>query len=98
MTKQSRRPKQSLVRLKIALLTGSLIATLAGAVVLGRQEVLDTATTAPTNQTITVLPPANAPTTVQLPPSSRRTQVQLQPIPQAIQPRINPIARTRSSR
>jgi hypothetical protein len=84
--------------LKIALVTGSLIATLAGSVVLGRQEALAAVTTSPTNPSITVQAPANEPAAIQLPPNSRQTQVQLQPIPQVVQPRINPIARTRSSR
>jgi hypothetical protein len=84
--------------LKMVLVTGSLIATLAGSVVLGREEALAAATTAPTNPSITAQVSANEPAAIQLPPNSRQTQVQLQPIPQVVQPRINPIARTRSSR
>jgi hypothetical protein len=86
--------------LKMALLTGSLIATLAGTYVLGQQEPLETATTVSINhnQPAMVLTSADGPTTMQLPPDGRGVQIQLQPIPQAVQPKINPVARTRSSR
>ncbi|MFN2124503.1 MAG: hypothetical protein ACK2U0_14770 [Candidatus Promineifilaceae bacterium] len=98
MTRQSSRPKQRLVILKMALVTGSLIATLAGARLLEQQEPLEAAAAVSVNQSALVLTPANEPAVMQLPPSNRRTQVQLQPIPQVVQPRVNPVTRTRSSR
>jgi hypothetical protein len=98
MTKPSSRPRQKWAMLKAALLTGSLIATMAGTYLLGQQEPLETATTVSVNQSTMVITQANEPSVMQLPPNGRIAQIQLQPIPQAVQPRINPVARTRSSR
>ncbi|MEJ2747373.1 MAG: hypothetical protein P8183_05620 [Anaerolineae bacterium] len=104
MTKQtSRRPNQQLGTLKALLLTGSVVATLAGTKLLAQQA--QAAPVVPTAiSSVTVVEPAtstnNSSAAIPLPPtiSGKQTQVQLQPIPQVVQPRINPVVRSRSSR
>lgn len=98
MTKRASRPRQQLAMLKAALLTGSLIATLAGTYLLGQQEPLESATTISSDESITVIMPVGGAEALQLPSNGRGMQIQLKPIPQVVQPRINPVARTRSSR
>ena len=98
MTKPSGRPGQQLAMLKAALLTGSLVATLAGTYLLGQQEPAETATTNSSKESITVIVPLEETAAVQLPANGRGMQIRLKPIPQVVQPRINPVARTRSSR
>lgn len=98
MTKRSGQIRQQFSTLKVALLTGSVIATLAGTYLLGLEEPVVTATTVSNTESITLFIPADEAAAMQLPPNSRGTQIQLKPIPQVAQPRIRPVARTRSSR
>jgi hypothetical protein len=98
MTKQSGRTRQQFAMLKTAILTGSLVATLAGTYLLGQQEPVETMTPFSTNESVTVIVPADETAAMQLPPNGRSMQIQLRPIPQVVQPRMNPVARTRSSR
>jgi hypothetical protein len=98
MTKRSGRAREQFTMLKAALLTGSLVATLAGTYLLGRQEPVETATTVSTNEFVTVMMPVDESSAIQLPLNGRGVQIQLKPIAQVVQPRINPVARTRSSR
>lgn len=98
MTKRAGRPRQQLAMLKAALLTGSLVATLAGTYLLGQQEPLETATPISNGESITVTMPVDGAAALQLPSNGRGMQIELKPIPQVVQPRINPVARTRSSR
>lgn len=101
MTKHtSQQSNQQLGTLKALLLTGSVVATLAGTKLLTQQA--QAAPEVSTTSSIAVAVPAtntnNSNTAVPLPPTMQGTQVQLQPIPQVVQPRINPIVRSRSSR
>lgn len=98
MTKQSARPNQQVGALKALLLTGSVIATLAGTRLLALQEPAAADTPAVTNESVTVVVPDSTASSIPLPPTMRGTQVELKPIPQVVQPKINPVARTRSSR
>lgn len=98
MTKKSARPNQQVGVLKALLLTGSVVATLAGTRLLALQEPVETETPVSTAENVTVVVPAAELTTIPLPPTMRGTQVELKPIPQVVQPQINPVARTRSSR
>ena len=94
----TKRKKQQYGVLKVAVMTGSLVATLAGTYILGLHEPVDAQAAAPTVQPAAQAVPANEPTRIQLPPNGRSRQLSLQPIPQVVQPRIRPIARSRSSR
>lgn len=98
MTKQSTRPNQQVGALKALLLTGSVIAALAGTRLLALQEPAATEVPVAVTESITVVVPAAEATAIPLPPTSRGTKIELQPIPQVVQPQINPVARTRSSR
>ena len=98
MTRQAGRAREQFTMLKAALLTGSVLATFAGTYLLGRQEPVETASNAFTQESVTVIVPAEEAAALQLPPISRGMQIQLTPIPQAVRPWINPVARTRSSR
>ena len=98
MTKRTGRTGQQTGALKAVLLTGSVIATLAGTRLLALQEPVAADTPAATNESVTVVIPENTASSIPLPPTMRGTQVELKPIPQVVQPKINPVARTRSSR
>ncbi len=100
MTKRTERTGQQVGALKAMLLTGSVIATLAGTRLLALQEPAVTDVPAAANESITVVVPNNTASSIPLPPTMRGTQVELKPIPQVVQPQINinPVARTRSSR
>jgi hypothetical protein len=80
--------------LKAFLLTTSVIATLAGAQLLSRQEAV---TEEASRESITVVEPAANTSLITLPQSGWGTKLELRPIPQAVVPRLNPVARTRSS-
>jgi hypothetical protein len=97
MTKQSARPNQQVGALKALLLTGSVIATLAGTRLLALQEPAETETSISAAESITVVVPAAESSSIPLPPTMRGAQIELKPIPQVVQPQINPVARTRSS-
>jgi len=100
MTKRSTRPNQQVGTLKAMLLTGSVIATLAGTRLLAQQEQAATEVFVPAAQPAAVVAQAPQVSSIPLPPTMQGTQVELKPIPQVVQPRINtaPVARTRSSR
>lgn len=98
MTKRNSHTGQQTGALKAVLLTGSVIATLAGTRLLALQETAAADIPAATNQSTTVVVPDNTASSIPLPPTMRGTQVELKPIPQVVQPKINPVARTRSSR
>jgi len=100
MTKQRRRPNQDLRVVKALLVTGSVIATVAGTQLLPQQDAARGITTVETTdvETTTVVIPSEAAQELPLPPGDRRTQVELKPIPQVVQPQIRPVARSRSSR
>ncbi len=98
MTKQPVRIQKQVGMLKAALLTGSVVATLAGTYLLGLEEPVVAKTAVSPAESITLVVPAEETTAVQLPPDAQGTQLQLKPIPQAIRPITNPVARTRSSR
>ncbi|MFZ0546291.1 MAG: hypothetical protein WAM60_12680 [Candidatus Promineifilaceae bacterium] len=98
MTKRRGRPNQQTGKLKALLLTGSVIATLAGMELLPLQDQAQAAVLGSGSETITVVVPDSGTSSIPLPPNSRKTQVELKPIPQAIQPHINVVTRTRSSR
>lgn len=83
--------------LKALLLTGSVVATLAGTRLLAQQDTT-AASAAAVAEPVTIVVPATDDMTVQLPPNTRSTQVHLQPIPQVVQPQLRPLARSRSSR
>lgn len=99
MTKQSARPNQQVGPLKAMLLTGSVIATLAGTRLLALQDQAATEVFIPAAQPVAVVAQAPEVSSLPLPPTMQGTQVQLKPIPQVVQPQINavPVARTRSS-
>lgn len=84
--------------LKAAIMTGSIVATLAGTYLLGLQEPAAVETTVSNLEPVILIVPADSAANFQLPPTRRGTQVELRPIAQAIQPQIRPVARTRSSR
>jgi len=97
MTKKSSRPNQQVGVLKALMLTGSVIATLAGTRLLAQQDSaveMDMAV----NEPLTVIVPTEDVVSIPLPPTHRGTQVHLAPIPQVVQPQIRPVARSRSSR
>jgi len=98
MTKQTARTQKQVGTLKAALLTGSVVATLAGTYLLGLQEPVETKTAALSSESISLVVPADETTAMRLPPDIQGTQLQLQPIQQVVRPMINPVARTRSSR
>jgi hypothetical protein len=98
MTRKTSRVSQQTGTLKAILLTGSVMATLAGTRLLALQEPVAADTPAATNESATVVVPENTASSIPLPPTMRGTQVELKPIPQVVQPKINPVARTRSSR
>lgn len=101
MTKQqAARPNQQVGTLKAMLLTGSVIATLAGTRLLAQQEQVVTDIFVPDAQPAAVVAQAPQVSSIPLPPTMQGTQVELKPIPQVVQPQINavPVARTRSSR
>lgn len=84
--------------LKMLLLTGSMIATLAGTRLLAWQEAAAIEIPVSTTESVTVTMPAVEASSIPLPPTNRGTQIELKPIPQAVLPQIKPVARTRSSR
>lgn len=98
MTNRGKRPNQQTGKLKALLLTGSVIATLAGMQVLPLQEPAATEMPATAGEPVTIVVPAADGAVITLPPANRKAQLELNPIPQAVQPQINPVARTRSSR
>jgi hypothetical protein len=98
MTKQSARPNQQVGALKALLLTGSVVATLAGTRLLALQEPTMTDVPATVNESTTVVVPESSASSIPLPSTMRGTEVELKPIPQVVQPQINPVARTRSSK
>lgn len=99
MSKQRRRPKQQTGMLKALLLTGSVVATLAGTQLLPLQDRANNLETPlSTNDSTVVVVPADQASTILLPPGNRKTQFELKPIPQAVQPQLKPVARARSSR
>lgn len=98
MTKKGRRLNQQTGKLKALLLTGSMIATLAGVQLLSLQEPAATEVPGSIHEPGTIVVPADETSTMPLPPGNRGTQVELKPIPQVARPQINPVARTRSSR
>lgn len=98
MTKRTARHNQRVGRLKALILTGSVIATLAGTRLLALQEPVDTGISVSTTESVTVVVPAADSSSVPLPRTNRGTQIELKPIPQVVQPRLNPVARTQSSR
>lgn len=84
--------------LKVLLLTGSMIATLAGTRLLAWQEASATEISVSTTESVAITVPAAEASSMSLPPTNRGTQIELKPIPQAVLPQIKPVARTRSSR
>ena len=96
-TKPAARPKQQTGALAAVLLTGSVIATLAGTRLLSFQDVGQPATAVNPTAATTIMVPAAETSTIALPPTGRGVQIELPPIPQAVQPQIQPVARTRSS-
>ena len=104
-TKRTAKPGQQTGSLKALLLTGSVLATLAGARLLNLADIAtaETAVSPPITisvpaQATTITIPAEAGITVPLPPNERGVQIELAPIPQVVQPQIQPVTRTRSSR
>ncbi|MFN2190446.1 MAG: hypothetical protein ACK2T3_16910 [Candidatus Promineifilaceae bacterium] len=99
MTKKSvRARRQQTGVLKVALFTGSLVATMAGTYLLGLQEPSGPAALIPDNETAAFIVSEDGNNGLQLLPANREGQVQLRLIPQVVQPRFSPVARTRSSR
>jgi hypothetical protein len=98
MTKKGKRPNQQTGKLKALLLTGSVIATLAGVRLLPLQEQAVAEAPVSVYEPVTIIVPSVETSTIPLPPGKRGTQVELKPIPQVVQPQINPVARTQSSR
>lgn len=100
MTKRAARPTQQTGSLKALLLTGGVLATLAGARLLNLADIAaaETAVFPATTNPVTVVVPADESITVPLPPNMRGAQIELAPIPQVVQPQIQPVTRTRSSR
>ena len=98
MTKQTSRTQKQVGTLKAALLTGSVVASLAGTYLLGLQEPAETKAAVLPSESISLVVPAEESTAIQLPPDIQGTQLQLQPIQQVVRPVFNPVARTRSSR
>ncbi len=95
MTRRGDRPNRQVGRLKMLLVTASVMATLAGARLLAGQEPVDTGIS---GETIMLAEPDANSSVIFLPQSSRGTKLELKPIPQVVQPRLNPIVRTQSSR
>lgn len=101
MTNRNRRSGQQMGTLKAFLITGSVIATLAGTQLLAKQGATAETGVSPTEAVTLVVPAAEA---LPMPPTTtttigdRSVQIQLAPVPQAITPQINPVVRTRSSR
>jgi hypothetical protein len=97
MTKRSTRHNKQVGKLKALILTGSVIATLAGTRLLALQEPAKAEVPFSTTESITVVVPAVSSSSVPLPPTDRGTRVELKAIPQVVQPQLNPVARTQSS-
>lgn len=92
MTKRATGQEWQTGGLKAIVLTGSVVATLAGARLLALQE--QVAAAQPDAGQVLV-PVGNI---ASMPPASLGVELNLSPIPQVVQPRLNPIARSRSSR
>ncbi len=97
MTSRTRRPKRKTTKLKMFLVTSSLVATLAGTQLLNIKDERQLAATAADNDAITMVEPADNATVILLPPTGSGTQIVLKQIPQVVQPQFRPVARSRSS-
>ena len=98
MTKRTTPPKQNLGFLKGLLLTGSVIATLAGARLLPAQEPVPSEIAGIPDQSISSSSQTADLAAITLPPNGRRGQIELNSIPQAVQPQFRVVTRSRSSR
>ena len=96
-TTRGGRPNQHTGKLKVLLLTGSVIATIAGTQLLPMQDGVTAEAVGATSEPVTIVVPVDADASIPLPPGERRTQVELEPIPQVVQPDIQPVARSQSS-
>lgn len=79
------------------LLTGSVIATFAGARLLALQEPVDTNQVAQPAAIVEQVQGVESSPVVTLPQSGRGSTIQLKPIPQVVSPRFNIVTRSRSS-
>lgn len=94
MIKRKNQHHRKTGRLKLLLLTASVIATIGGARLLDLQETVEANTS---TQTITIVDPAVGSAFSTAPQSNRKMAIELRPIPQVVAPHLNPVARARSS-